>query len=291
MQYDISKLLDLIRVERVSCTEARHSTGWSTQIPATPLVAQFHIIISGQAMIAPLQDGAPKQLFAGDIAIIPRGVSHHLSAQVPNAPTAPQPDEPLRVLSGQFEFSKDVPLDLTSRLPNLLTSQRSAPSSAGELPPIVQLLLAEVQKPTGPQSFVLNRLIELLCQDMFQGRISTASADQDSVHTISNPRLTEVIEAISAGPNAPWTVESLARIYGQSRSAFAAHFKLAMGQSPITYVRLCRINRACKMLEETGLSVDEVAFQSGYEDANAFNRAFRRETGASPGAYRRHQRA
>ena len=41
------------------------------------------------------------------------------------------------------------------------------------------------------------------------------------------------------------------------------------------------------MLEEGSLALDEIAFKSGYADTNAFNRAFKREIGASPGAFRR----
>ena len=51
----------------------------------------------------------------------------------------------------------------------------------------------------------------------------------------------------------------------------------------LSYVRQRRIRLSCKMLESGNMSMGEVAFKSGYSDSNAFNRAFKREVGVSPG--------
>lgn len=49
-----------------------------------------------------------------------------------------------------------------------------------------------------------------------------------------------------------------------------------------------RMRRACDWLDHSDKSVTEIAFELGYTDASNFTRAFRRETGVSPSAFRRH---
>ena len=294
MSHKTTELLDLIRVRNAACSDETFTSPWNTQVPPSPRTARFHVVLSGKTWISSPKAAEPAHLHSGDIALIPHGSSYRYSSTRDLASPPPN-GASLRMLSGQFKFSEDYPPSLFSRLPDLMVGPLSGGSDASpdcdKFTPTIQLIKAAMSGSTQVNGFALNRLTELLCQDLIQNWLSQASQDQVSLQAFTNPRLTEVIDTIHADPNAPWTVESLARIYGQSRSAFAAHFKLVTGQSPITYVRHCRINRACKMLEETALPVDEVAYQSGYVDANAFNRAFRRETGASPGAYRRQQRA
>ena len=47
-----------------------------------------------------------------------------------------------------------------------------------------------------------------------------------------------------------------------------------------------RRDLAIELLADAGNSVLDVAFRLGFAEASAFHRAFRRWTGASPGAYR-----
>ncbi len=53
------------------------------------------------------------------------------------------------------------------------------------------------------------------------------------------------------------------------------------------YVQRLRIEDARRRLERTEASVDEIAWQVGYEEAAFFRRLFRRTTGLSPAAYRK----
>ncbi len=52
-------------------------------------------------------------------------------------------------------------------------------------------------------------------------------------------------------------------------------------------VRHARIARACRLLEETTLSVKETAYDAGFNDVSHFRRQFRRETSMTPLRYRR----
>ena len=51
-------------------------------------------------------------------------------------------------------------------------------------------------------------------------------------------------------------------------------------------LRQARVTAACRLLEETGLSVEEVARAVGFSEGGYLIRVFRRETGLTPAAYR-----
>ena len=65
--------------------------------------------------------------------------------------------------------------------------------------------------------------------------------------------------------------------------AFRRHFFI----SPVEYLRRCRIQRARLLLRKTSLPLVDVAGEVGFSDQSHFANAFRRETGMTPGFYRK----
>ena len=55
----------------------------------------------------------------------------------------------------------------------------------------------------------------------------------------------------------------------------------------VNYVNRCRVDRACQLLRESRMLVQEVGFACGFNSLQNFNRVFKRWTGMTPGAYRR----
>jgi AraC-like DNA-binding protein len=53
------------------------------------------------------------------------------------------------------------------------------------------------------------------------------------------------------------------------------------------YFNRLRIQRACELLNNTALSVQEIGQTVGFSDPYYFSRAFKRIIGASPNQYRR----
>ena len=82
------------------------------------------------------------------------------------------------------------------------------------------------------------------------------------------------------------TVEDAAREAGVSRSYLYRAFQAEFGCSPSAYLIRYRIQRACQLLRHSNLSIDAVAASVGFQDPFYFSRAFHRETGRSPSAYR-----
>ncbi len=82
-------------------------------------------------------------------------------------------------------------------------------------------------------------------------------------------------------------VEEMVRISGVPERSFKRRFTKATGLTPIAYIQHLRVDQAKRRLERTGIPVDEIGWQIGYENPAFFRRLFKRTTGLSPGSYRR----
>lgn len=74
---------------------------------------------------------------------------------------------------------------------------------------------------------------------------------------------------------------------GLAERTFKRRFTAATGLAPMAYVQRLRVREAQRRLERTEQTVEEVAWQVGYEDVASFRRLFKRACGMTPGAYRR----
>ncbi len=83
-----------------------------------------------------------------------------------------------------------------------------------------------------------------------------------------------------------WTVTELARAVGVSRPVLARRFH-ERGASPIAVLTRLRLEHAAELARDTDRSLAEIADAVGYESEFAFNRAFKRHHGISPGRFRR----
>jgi AraC-like DNA-binding protein len=79
----------------------------------------------------------------------------------------------------------------------------------------------------------------------------------------------------------------LAQAAALSRSALAQRFTALIGASPMHYLLTWRMQLAQSLLEQSNLSIHEVADRVGYESVVAFHRAFKRWVGQPPATWRR----
>ncbi|WP_026660592.1 helix-turn-helix domain-containing protein [Butyrivibrio sp. AC2005] len=82
-----------------------------------------------------------------------------------------------------------------------------------------------------------------------------------------------------------FSVSGIADEYGFTVSHLSRTFKSVMGTGLLDYIQKLRVEKAKELLEE-GASVNDAAVGSGYLDAKALTRAFKRYEGITPGAYR-----
>ena len=92
---------------------------------------------------------------------------------------------------------------------------------------------------------------------------------------------------VHRNPDTDWTVSSMARKVGMSRSAFAARFCGLVGEPPNKYLTRWRMHLASNALCREKVTLAEVASRIGDSSEYAFSEAFKRFTGLSPSAFRR----
>lgn len=115
-----------------------------------------------------------------------------------------------------------------------------------------------------------------------QARNSVAMASMDR----SDPRVIAFQAHVRAGLHAKHGVEDYARAIGVSARHLSRLCTMQTGLSAKTYLETERMREGCRLLVYTRLSVQGVAFHLGFDDPAYFSRAFRRQIGMSPRAYR-----
>ncbi|MEU3345416.1 helix-turn-helix domain-containing protein [Streptomyces sp. NPDC006700] len=105
---------------------------------------------------------------------------------------------------------------------------------------------------------------------------------------LADPAVGAALQHMHAEPATAWTVERLSRRAGLSRAAYSRRFTELVGRPPMTYLSWWRMTTAGRILRsDADAPLQTVAERVGYRSEFAFNRAFKREFGISPGAYRR----
>jgi AraC-like DNA-binding protein len=99
-------------------------------------------------------------------------------------------------------------------------------------------------------------------------------------------RLLRAKDRMDAASHEAWPVRRLADVSGVSQAHFARSFKRAFGIPPHRYLLTRRIEQAVTLLRDTGLSITDIAFATGWESLGTFGRIFRDITGRNPGAMR-----
>jgi transcriptional regulator GlxA family with amidase domain len=69
---------------------------------------------------------------------------------------------------------------------------------------------------------------------------------------------------------------------------FSRVFKAEVGITPAEHVEAVRMEAACRLLETTSKSVDQIAKVCGFGVPETMNRTFRRRLNTTPGEHRHH---
>ena len=82
-------------------------------------------------------------------------------------------------------------------------------------------------------------------------------------------------------------LEDIAGEIGLSASYYSQQFKTRTSHSPIDYFIQLKIQRACRLLDNSKWLIADVSREAGFEDQFYFSRVFRRVMGMSPAVYRK----
>jgi AraC-like DNA-binding protein len=99
-------------------------------------------------------------------------------------------------------------------------------------------------------------------------------------------RMGQVMSFILAESHRTVHLQEVADLASMSKEAFCRFFKERTGKTLTEFLSQVRIHHACQLLQETDLSVSQIAYQSGFQNLSYFNRAFKKFRGETPKEFR-----
>ena len=276
--------------------------------PGAESVVIFHLILEGECFVELL--GQPVlRLSAGDVVVFPQGHAHRMTSHPGMKPaTGARLEEVLARRPRQLNYGGGGP---ATRLVcgYLACDARLARILLAGLPPVVRVnvrgsnagtwleaslryALAEARSPRPGGNGVLAKLAEVLFIEVLrlymneqgEGRTGWLAGLRDRV-------VGAALNAMHQRPAHGWTLEELARSANTSRSVLAERFQHLVGSSPMQYLTQWRMLLAANLLANSNAPLARIAEDVGYQTDTAFSRAFRREYGCPPAAWRRMQLA
>jgi AraC-like DNA-binding protein len=151
--------------------------------------------------------------------------------------------------------------------------------------------VTEARSPRPGARAVLGKLSEVLFAESLRRHLDSLAPGQTGwLAGLRDRHVGRALALMHARPAHAWTVPMLARAIGCSRSILAERFTYYLRQPPMHYLAQWRMTLAATELRSSRASVLAIARQVGYDTDAAFNRAFKREFGMPPAAWRRQQR-
>ncbi len=260
-----------------------------------------HILVRGRGTLT-LDSGSRLVVNAGDLVVLPQAGSHWLSS--PDGERAPAVsalalaqqnpgtqlsgggagEESLIVCGAFFLGQEDHPA--VAGLPPCIHVPAQGGPATDWLEGLSAALVAEAVEGGPGSELVMARLSDALVTRALRHHLQTAE-EPGWLSGLRDAHVSRALSALHEDLAASWTVASLARTAGLSRSAFAARFTRTIGQPPMDYLTQARMRKAETLLRIGRATVAKVASQVGYSSEAALSAAFLRHTGATPGAYRR----
>lgn len=293
-----------LQVESVMYGRLDASAPWGIGFP--PGHASFGMLLRGHCWLTIDELEGPVSLAGGDCFLLPRGVSYSLrddeksplltlddlvAGHRGEGPSASMQfgggGRVTSMISGCFQFDPAASQPIIELLPSFIHVRADEPQSSA-LQTTIRQLAAEIAADGPGSRIVANRLVDVFFLQAIRFHMSQhTSCTSGWLRAVADPQVGKVLSVMHREIDRAWTVEELARQGGMSRAAFALRFKQLVGESPVEYLTRWRMYRASRLLRDPERKILHVANSVGYDSDGAFNRAFKRVLGVSPGAYRR----
>ena len=276
-------------------------------MPGAQRVIEYHLIARG-ACWGNLVGEPPIRLDEGDLIVFPQGDAHVLSSAAgmratPDMSMYARPTTPLplvyerggggpdrtRIVCCFLGFDERPFNPLLTALPRIIHLSRagSGDAASGWLTTLLNIAVRECGSARAGRDNILARMSELMFVEAVRRYIETLPPAQTGwLAGLRDAVVGQALTALHGDAAAAWTVESLARVVGVSRSVLADRFAEMVGQPPMQYLALWRMQLASRLLLEGG-AVAAVADTVGYESEAAFSRAFKKLVGEAPATWRR----
>ena len=310
----LSDVLRTIRLEGALFLNGDMHAPWCFKVPKGTDIAQLlkpgaqrmaicHLVLQGECW-AQADGGEPIRVKAGEVIAVPHGDSHVLGSGLHQAAVdvehvvSPRAPELERIRYGGdgattvlvcswFAYEGDKPNPIMSNLPRLFATSLRSRAAGPWIEQSVSFVLADAASRAPGCEMLVAKVAELLFAEVVRGYIESMPANHPGwLAGLRDPHVARCLALMHQEPGRAWTVESLAGETHISRSVLAERFTELVGDSPMHYLARWRMVVAAGMLRNAHASLARIAEGVGYESEAAFNRAFKREYGVTPGLWR-----
>jgi AraC-like DNA-binding protein len=315
----LSETLRVVRLVGAIFINARFTAPWCYQSPradsAAPLlepgaerVVIFHLVTEGECYCE-LGDAAPLRLSAGDAIVFPQGDTHRMGSAPGLVPAAGNRLDVVfsrrprllshggggattRLVCGYLACDARLARLVLNGLPPVVKVNVRGSNAGVWLEASVRYALAEARSPRPGGNAVLAKLSEVLFIEVLRLYMNEQGEGRTGwLAGVGDRIVGAALAALHKRPAHAWTLDELARTAGSSRSVLAERFVRLVGSAPMQYLTQWRMLLAANLLCRSNAPLANIAEDVGYQTDTAFSRAFRREFGAPPAAWRRSQAA
>jgi AraC-like DNA-binding protein len=286
------------------CLAGRLSAEECRPYVATPRhVIATHFVAAGR-MALRVEGGEDIEVRAGELVLMPHNDVHRFGSQLDIELTSaskllPEPGagmprirhggggEATQLLCG-FLGSETAFDPLFQSLPAVLKLDLRATASGAWIESSFRFAANEIAAGRMGSATVITKLSEVLFVEAVSQYVAMLPEEKRGwLAGLKDPQIGKALGLLHGRATEAWTAEGLASEVGMSRSAFAERFASLVGEPPMHYLTRWRMYLAAQALREGRVNVAKAAFEVGYDSEAAFSRAFKRQFGVAPGAWKR----
>jgi AraC-like DNA-binding protein/mannose-6-phosphate isomerase-like protein (cupin superfamily) len=300
----LTDVMEQVRLEGTVYFSAELRAPWGISIVRSGR-APFYAVTAGECELQVGRRGAVRRVRAGDFVLLPSAAPHVVRSGkealvVPfdswlqahpidrrGATRHAGPGAATRVTGGFFSVDPLRINPLFGALPPLIHLRGDDARVRESLAPTLRLIEREIAAGALGARTVLRRLADVLFIQAVRLHADDGNASAGWLRGLAEPRVGRALTLLHERYAEPWTLESLAREAGTSRTLLAVRFRELVGEPPMAYLARWRITRAANLLHGARQPLARIAEQVGYQSDAVFSKAFRRLTGNSPREWRR----
>jgi AraC-like DNA-binding protein len=135
--------------------------------------------------------------------------------------------------------------------------------------------------------FILSKVLEL---SAFQLELVDDPPEEPALSRESEADMAMISRAksiLESQMQSPPSLNRLARMLGTNETKLKKCFVSCCDTTAFGYLTACRMQRACELLKDDGLTLSQIGAEVGYSERTHFTRAFTRHFGMPPSRYRR----
>jgi AraC-like DNA-binding protein len=270
---------------------------WGIELPVFDNTSMFHIVTNGSCVVE-INDTAIT-LNAGDLVFISKATGHtvkgskhakaidlfslpiqQISPHYETIELNPDGENKTTILCGVVRISHPAGEMLIDEMPDLIHIKQQDHMFGDMIGEIVRLIFREASGNFIGGETVITRLADVLLIQAIRSWVENPDDLKGKwLNALNDKRIGKALAFIHSKPEHAWTIESLGKEVGMSRTAFSNRFNKLVGESVLSYMTRWRMNLAVMKIRN-GKRVDLDLVESlGYKSESAFRRTFKKVMG------------